>query len=111
MIESFPGDLPIGCIACRIKDHSADFGYFLARSAWGKGYAAVAAGLLVDWLKEQADIHRVWAKTDAMNARSSALLERLGLRREGVLRMATYRPNIGGLSRDMVVYGLCREDF
>jgi ribosomal-protein-alanine N-acetyltransferase len=94
----------VGCIACRIKGHAADFGYFLARPAWGDGFATEAASLVVDLLKAQPKVLRIWATTDFENARSAKLLEGLGLEREGLLRMATYRPNIGGLPRDTKVY-------
>lgn len=107
MIEPAKSGMPHGCIACRVRGHAADFGYFLRRSSWGRGIAGEAASLVVNWLKEQPGVLRIWASADAENCRSIALLERLGLRREGILRMATYRPNIGGLPRDTVVLGLC----
>ena len=94
----------MGTISCRIKGHSADFGYFLGRNHWGKGLATDAASAVLAWLDTQSEIIRVWASADAENVRSRRLLERLGLQLEGVLRMATVRPNIGGLPRDTVIY-------
>jgi hypothetical protein len=35
--------------------------------------------------------------------------KRAGLRADGVLQMATYRPNIGGPPRDTAIYGLCKS--
>ena len=99
-----------GTISYRPKAHAADFGYFLATSHWGKGLAIEAATLVVNWLRAQPEILRIWATADAENFRSHKVLERLGLRREGVLRMATYRPNIGGLPRDTAVYAWCKDD-
>lgn len=100
----------VGTISCRPQDHAADFGYFLARSHWGRGFAAEAATLVLNWLWLQPQIVRVWATADAENARSRRLLERLGLRLEGVLRMATMRPNLGGPPRDTALYARCRGD-
>jgi RimJ/RimL family protein N-acetyltransferase len=111
MIEDVETGAALGCIACRPRGHAVDFGYFLAARAWGKGYATEAALLLVGWLKSRHAIQRIWAMTDAMNRRSAAVLERAGLRREGLLRMATLRPNIGGAPRDTLLYALCRDDF
>lgn len=109
VIESRTGDGPLlGCIACRVRGHAADFGYFLAREAWGRGAASEAAGLLLGWLQRQPSILRIWATTDVDNHRSARLLERLGLQREGVLRMATVRPNLGGPPRDTAVYAVCK---
>jgi ribosomal-protein-alanine N-acetyltransferase len=83
---------------------SADFGYFLDRSYWGRGYARDAGSTLLTWLAAQQEIVRVWATVDVENTRSRRLLERLGLRLEGVRPMATVRPNIGGAPRDTAVY-------
>jgi RimJ/RimL family protein N-acetyltransferase len=110
VIESRAGGPLLGCIACRVRAHAADFGYFLARSAWGCGVATEASSLLVGWLSRQSSVLRIWATTDAENIRSAKVLERVGLLREGVLRMATYRPNIGGLPRDTAVYAICKSD-
>ncbi|MBI3369467.1 MAG: GNAT family N-acetyltransferase [Burkholderiales bacterium] len=110
VIESRAGGPVLGCIGCRVRGHAADFGYFLARSAWGQGIATEASSLLVGWLRRQPSVLRIWATTDAENVRSAKVLERLGMQREGVLRMATYRPNIGGLPRDTAVYALCKSD-
>ena len=110
VIESRAGGPVLGCIACRVRGHAADFGYFLARPAWGRGIATEASSLLVAWLKRQPAVLRIWATTDVENEKSARVLERLGMQREGVLRMATYRPNIGGLPRDTAVYALCKSD-
>jgi [ribosomal protein S5]-alanine N-acetyltransferase len=109
VIEESAGHEVIGTVACRIRGHSADFGYFLRRSAWGQGYAYESAGLLIDWLKQQPGVLRVWASVDVENRRSISLLLRLGLEEEGVLRMATIRPNIGGPPRDTMILAYCKN--
>ena len=98
-----------GTISFRPKAHAADFGYFFAKSHWGKGLAHESTTLVVNWLKTQPEMLRIWATADAQNNRSHKVLERLGLQREGILRMATYRPNIGGLPRDTAVYAWCKS--
>lgn len=99
----------VGTISCRPRAHSADFGYFLGRDHWGRGFATDAASAVVAWLAAQPEIIRIWASVDVENVRSRRLLERLGLQLEGVLRMATIRPNIGGLPRDTAVYARTRS--
>ena len=107
--EKFSGAV-VGTISFRPNGHAADFGYFLARAYWGKGLAYDAGSLVVNWLRGQPDILRIWATADAENFRSHRVLERLGLRCEGVMRMATYRPNIGGAPRDTTLYAWCKGD-
>ncbi len=107
--EIASGDLA-GTIALRPRGHAADFGYFLAKSHWGKGIASAAGALVISWLKEQQEILRIWASADFENTRSHRVLERLGLKREGTLQMGTYRPNIGGLPRDTAIFGWCKRE-
>lgn len=112
MIELKTGatDGCIGCIGCRIKGHAADFGYFLARAAWGQGYATEAAGLLVNWLRRQSGIVRIGATTDAENSASAAVLQKVGLQREGLMRRATVRPNIGPSPRDTALFASIKPE-
>lgn len=111
MIESLDAAGVLGCIACRPRGHAVDFGVLLSRTAWGHGHATEAAGLLVGWLKTRPAVHRLWALTDAEHHRAGAMLGRVGLQREGLLRRATVRPNLSPLPRDSVVWGLARDDF
>ncbi|WP_374510258.1 GNAT family N-acetyltransferase [Niveibacterium sp.] len=100
-----------GCIAVRVRGSTAEFGYFLHPSCWGKGLASAATRLVIEWAKQQPDIFRICATTDAENARSIATLLRSGLPHEGTLTMAKIRPNISTTPRDTAVFGLCRDDF
>lgn len=99
----------VGSIACRVHGHAADFGYLLASAAWGRGYGTEAAALLVGWLQRQPEIVRIWATTDVDNVRSARVLEKVGLLREGVMRKATVRPQMGGGPRDSALYAWVRE--
>lgn len=97
----------VGCIACRVNGSDADFGYFIAEPHWGKGFASESASLVVEWLQQQPTVLRIWATTDYENERSASVLRRVGLEFEARRRMATYRPNIGGLPRDTLVFARC----
>ena len=63
----------------------AEIGFTLARAWQGRGYGAEAVAALLDHLFGTLGFHRVFAVTDAENAAAVALLERVGLRREGHL--------------------------
>ena len=109
VVEHKPTRGVTGAIACRVHGHVADFGCFIGRDHWGSGFGTEAAGLLVSWLKRQPEVLRIWATTDHENARSAKVLVKLGLALEGVMRMATVRPNIGGLPRDTAVYACVKS--
>jgi len=74
----------IGHVALSTReDGQAEIGFTLARSAHGKGLAFEAATCVLDYAFRKLKLHRVTAITDCENERSIALLERLGMRREG----------------------------
>ena len=60
----------------------AEVGWRLARSEWGKGYATEAAQAALHDFFTRTGIAEVLSYTSADNARSQAVMERLGLRRE-----------------------------
>jgi RimJ/RimL family protein N-acetyltransferase len=74
----------IGHIALKmLDDNQAEIGFTLARGFHGKGLAFEAAKRVLDHVFTDLKLHRVIAITDCENARSIALLDRLGMRREG----------------------------
>lgn len=83
---------------------AAMLGYALGRAWWGRGLATEAARAAVAWAVAVYGLTRVWAATDARNVRSRRVLEKLGMRYEG-LRAAD---GVGhdGEPTDSVVYGL-----
>jgi RimJ/RimL family protein N-acetyltransferase len=76
----------VGDCALKIDEHDerqAEIGYTLARAYQGKGIASEAVSCVLDYAFGTLELHRVIAITDCENVASIALLERLGLRREG----------------------------
>lgn len=89
-------------------DRLAEIGFTIAAAHWRRGFGAEAVGELLSYAFEERDKHRVSATTDALNAGSVALLERLGLRRE-----AHFREHIwfkGGWG-DEYLYALLRQEW
>ena len=87
-IEVKGGGLVGGC-GMRIKDpgtRTADLGYVLAKAHWGKGYIPEAIDALLGFGFGALGLHRVWATTDVRNVQSVRVLEKVGMRREGVHR-------------------------
>lgn len=64
----------------------ADFGYAYGSPYWRHGYGHEAALALLSAGFDVVRLHRIWATCDTRNAGSLALLEKLGLRREGTFR-------------------------
>lgn len=84
-----------------------EIGFILAREHWGRGYASEAAAAVIGQLFAEGQ-HRVFADADAENHASILLLERLGFRREQLLR-GEWETHMG--LRDSLIYGLHADDW
>jgi RimJ/RimL family protein N-acetyltransferase len=79
------GDL-VGDCAMQVdgqEPYLAEIGFTLAREHQGKGFASEAVSRLLDYAFDDLGLHRVAAIADCRNKPSRALLERVGMRREG----------------------------
>jgi [ribosomal protein S5]-alanine N-acetyltransferase len=99
---------PIGMIDLRPQGERAEIGYVLGRSFWRRGYMTEAAHAVVQWALSQAEIYRVWAVCDVDNAASAKVLEKIGMRREGILRRWIIHPNIDVAPRDCYCYAITK---
>jgi RimJ/RimL family protein N-acetyltransferase len=90
------------------KHRRAEIGYALDRSLWGQGIMTEALTALFDFAFGPLALHRLEADVDPRNARSLAILERLGFAREGLLRE---RFHVGGEIQDSLLLGLLARDW
>ena len=63
----------------------ADMGYVLGRPAWGMGYGTEAAAATLRYGFDHVGLHKISATCDPDNVASARILEKIGMRREGVL--------------------------
>jgi len=62
----------------------AYFGFWLNRLFWGQGYGTEVAKALLSFGFDELRLHRIFAWCDAENVSSARILEKIGMRREGV---------------------------
>jgi RimJ/RimL family protein N-acetyltransferase len=74
------GDLAFHWVSER--DKTAEIGFVFDPRHQRQGFATEAAGALVEWAFTTADMHRVIGRTEARNAASARVLEKLGMRLE-----------------------------
>jgi RimJ/RimL family protein N-acetyltransferase len=98
----------IGMVEIRPGSHKSDLGYVLAREFWGNGYAPEAVKAITEWALAQPDIWRVWAVCDVDNLASARVLEKVGMRREGMLRRWIIHPNVSDEPRDAFCYAIVK---
>ncbi len=102
----------IGMVDYRDVDavaHSATVGITIGeKDLWGQGYGSEALRLLVGYLFDHLNLHRVQLDTWSGNERAMRSFARIGFREEGRLREAIWGP---GRYFDSVVMGVLRAEW
>ncbi|EWT01542.1 GCN5 family acetyltransferase [Intrasporangium oryzae NRRL B-24470] len=91
----------------RAAQLSGAIGYWLAETMTGHGVATRAVALAIDHALGPAGLHRVEVNIRLENTRSLALVERLGLREEGIRRRFLH---IDGAWRDHRSFAITQEE-
>ena len=86
----------------------AELGYCLHSAHWRRGYMGEALATLIDHSFHALKLRRLEADVDPDNASSLRILDRMGFRREGLLRE---RWNVGGAIQDSVFLGLLAREW
>lgn len=90
-------------------DHrTAEIGYSLARPQWRKGLTSEAALAVMTVGFDVLNLHRIVATCDKRNRGSWAVMRKLGMRREGLLRSER---KVKGAWRDTYLYALTEEEW
>jgi [ribosomal protein S5]-alanine N-acetyltransferase len=87
---------------------TAEIGYELCRSEWGRGIGAEGVSAAVRYGFEEMDLHRIEACPLVFNEPSRQLLLRLGFVLEGTLRE---RCLVRGRFEDQLYLGLLRDEW
>jgi ribosomal-protein-alanine N-acetyltransferase len=85
-----------------------EIGYGLIPSERSKGYCAEAIKIVVDYMFLSKEIVRIQAQTDVRNIASQKVLEKVGFKKEGIVRKLVF---IRGEWRDYYLYSIIREEW
>jgi len=83
-----------------------EIGYSLVPNERGKGHGTEAVQIMVDYLFLSRDATRIQAQTDQRNVASQKVLEKVGFKKEGILRRNFF---IRGEWTDDYIYSILRE--
>ena len=78
----------ISVVKLNENTQSADMGYCMGRSYWGMGLMPEALKAVMDYLFDVVEINRVAACHDVNNPKSGRVMEKAGMKQEGILRGA-----------------------
>jgi RimJ/RimL family protein N-acetyltransferase len=107
-IERTEDNQLVGMLTARVESHKWELGYVLARLYWGNGYMTETVKGIIDWALKQPEIYRVWSVCDVDNLASARVMEKAGMKREGLLRRWSVHPNISAEPRDSYCYAITK---
>lgn len=110
IIEKATGRLvgTIGFMDYSEDNASAEVGYSLARWLWNGGYMTEALSCVIDYAFENMELNRIEAQHELTNPSSGRVMEKCGMRKEGVLRQRLYNK---GKFVDVALYAIVRSDW
>lgn len=88
------------------QNKNVEIGYWLGKEFEGKGIMTKACRALIDYAFNEYHLHRVQIRCAVQNTKSRSLIERVGLRQEGILCQAEY---LYDHYVDLYVYGITEE--
>lgn len=97
---------PVGAIGVTRERHRLSLGYVVARAYWGRGYATEASQTLLQFARTLPGVGRIDSVCDVDNHASARVLEKVGMRFEGVLERWIHHPNLSAEPRDVRSYVL-----
>ncbi|MCJ7842529.1 GNAT family N-acetyltransferase [Lederbergia sp. NSJ-179] len=98
----------IGFLYLDWGNKKTEIGYWLGKEFKGLGLATKACALLVDHAFTDFQLHKVEIKMATNNEKSKAIPERLGFKREGMIRDYEF---LHGEYHDRVIYGLLEDEW
>jgi RimJ/RimL family protein N-acetyltransferase len=105
-----PADGLVGAMSLRLRlDHGrGELAYWIGVPFWNRGYATEAARAMMEYGFGELELNRIEALHIMRNPSSGRVMEKLGLKREGVLREYLRKDDV---YEDTVYYGMLRADF
>ncbi len=99
-----------GAIGLEISDEhqSAELGYWVGREFWNRGICSEAGLAVLRFGFESLGLHRIHAHYLTRNPASGRVMEKIGMKKEGLLREHVRK---WGRYEDVQFYGILRSEF
>ena len=86
----------------------AELGFALSRRFWNQGLTTEAVAAVLGFIFGELKLNRVEARCDVENLASARVLEKSGMKYEGILRQ---HAGVQGKFRDLKLYSVLREEW
>ncbi|MET3193956.1 GNAT family N-acetyltransferase [Bacillus sp. OAE603] len=101
----------IGMVGLHYIDQTnkaTEIGYWLSNTMQGKGIMTRVVEYLVSYCFDELNLNRVVIRAAVENQKSRAIPQRLGFKKEGILREAQ---QIRGCSYDLAIYSMLKDEW
>ena len=100
----------IGAISLALdQQHShGELGYWIGSDYWGQGFATEASRAIIAFAFTELGLHRVQAGHFTRNPSSGRVMQKLGMKFEGVMRAAYFR---WGRFEDVALYAILADEW
>lgn len=87
---------------------TAEWGFAIGSPFWGTGVFQEGAQLMLDFVFDTLEVHRLEARATVQNGRGNGALRKMGAVREAILRQSFLR---NGRYFDQVLYSILKDDW
>lgn len=94
----------IGLFNVNDAAQSAELGYSIGSTWWGKGLATEAASAVLTYAFNEVGFRRIFATYHVDNAASGRVLQKIGMHREGMIKDG--QGDADGRCSDLILYGV-----
>lgn len=91
-----------------VDDDRAEIGYALSRKYWGKGYMTEAVRAVIAFGFSTMNLNRIEARCKIENIPSAKVMEKVGMKFEGILREHLF---VKGIYHDLKMYSILRREW
>ena len=100
----------LGCIGVSYhkNNRNGEIGYWISEEYWGNGYATEATKAIIEFAFKEKSYHKVYARHFASNPASGRVMEKCGMKLEGIQIDQIYKNN---LYEDIVNYGIVNYNY
>lgn len=88
--------------------NNAELGYWISKEFRDHGFATEASARAIAYGFEELELKRIFAHYMVFNPASGKVMEKLGMKKEGVMRSHVMK---NGKYTDIVYYGILREEY
>jgi RimJ/RimL family protein N-acetyltransferase len=97
-------------VAIALSNHqrydNGELSYWVGQPFWGNGYATEAAKAILDFAFDVKEYHKVYARHFASNPASGQVIQKIGMKKEGVLMDHVKKED---RYEDLIYYGIVRN--